>query len=237
MMTKNKNKTFTEKEFDNIFSSKSKGLYDFDTSGMSRRDIGIIKQLYEFGVAEKKCLDIGPGTGRWLQFLKNNNAKSLSSADLSQEALDRSSDICIFSQKLNIEFEELEIETESQDIILCFMVLEHIVDPTNLINEIIRVAKNGALILMSIPNIASLNSRVRLLCGFMPRAISSDKTHVKFYTKKELKQLFKPLGQSAEIIPTSFSLHPFNSKKLRIPSFNLTKSLDDHILFKLIINK
>ena len=90
---------------------------------------------------------------------------------------------------------------------------------------------------MSIPNIVSLASRIRVAFGFMPQAVTNDKTHIKFYTKKELKKLFEPHNQIPIMIPTSFSLNPLNTSKLRTPSIKITNSLDDHLLFMVKVNK
>jgi 2-polyprenyl-3-methyl-5-hydroxy-6-metoxy-1,4-benzoquinol methylase len=233
----NKNKTYTEGAFDKLFSTKKLMKYEFNTKNMGVRDKKVVAILTEYKINAKTCLDIGPGTGRWLQFLKENGAKKISASDISQESLDRCDSFCDYTQKVDLECEQINIKNKTQDIILCFMVLEHLRDPENLISEISRMIKNEGLIIMSIPNIASFLSRARLLFGFLPRAISSDKTHVKFYTKRELRELFKPFDLCPIIIPTSFSIHPFNSKKWRISSTSATKSMDDHILFKIVVNK
>ena len=227
----NKNKTYTERTFNKLFQKKEKLLYEFDTNEMSRRDRKIIKLLSEFGVKGKHCLDIGPGTGRWLQFLKKQSASYLGAIDISQESLDRCEILCDKTQKADVENEPCDYESDYFDIVISFMILEHLRDPENYISEIARVTKNNGIILMTIPNIVSFMSRIRVIFGIMPQAITSDKTHVKFYTEKELIKLFKPFNLKPIMIPTSFSINPFNSKKPRVPSSRIIKSLDDHLLF------
>lgn len=198
---------------------------------MGIRDRKVIKLLSKFGVKGKHCLDIGPGTGRWLQFLKKSGASYLGAIDISQESLDRCNILCNKTQKADVESEIFNFEADYFDIVISFMILEHLRDPENYISEIARVTKDNGIILMTIPNIVSFMSRIRVFFGIMPAAITSDKTHVKFYTEKELIKLFKPFNLKPIMIPTSFSINPFNSRKLRVPSSRIIKSLDDHLLF------
>ena len=234
-----KEKTYTESAFDQIFQNKDKIEYNFDIKSgkFSKRDIKIIKYLNNFGIKDSKCLDICPGTGRWLSFFKQYNASYIAAIDISQQALIRSAPFCDKFQKANLEKEKFDFESDFFDVAISFMTLEHIKNPELFISEIIRVCKNNALLLMSIPNIVSLISRIRVLCGFLPQAISSDKTHIKFYTKKEIIQLFAPFRQTPILHPTSFSINPFNSKIFKIPSNRFTNSLDDHLLFSIIVSK
>ena len=198
---------------------------------MSKRDKRIIKILNEYGIKDQFCLDVAPGTGRWLQYFKDHEAKYIAGIDISQKSIDNFSKICNKTQKADLEIDKFDFESYYFDIVVSFMTLEHLRDPELYLSEIIRVIKKNGLLIMSIPNIVSLISRVRVVLGIMPQAVTNDKTHIKFYTKKELIQLFKPFDQVPKMIPTSFSLNPFNNNKLRVPSNNLTKSLDDHLLF------
>jgi len=230
-------KTFTEGEFDRIFNEKDIIKYEFDSNKMGRRDQKIVKELNAFKINGKKCLDIGPGTGRWLQFFKHSGAKEIAAIDISQESLNRCSKLCYKTQKANVEFETFDFKSNYFDIVISFMLLEHIVNPANYIKEILRVSKPGGMVLLTIPNIVSFVSRVRVLLGIMPLAVTGDPTHVRFYTKKELKKLFRPYNIKPVLIPTSISLNPLNANKIRIPSNNIIKSLDDHLLIKLSVTK
>ena len=75
------------------------------------------------------------------------------------------------------------------------------------------------------------------MAGKLPVTVKSDKTHVKFYTKKELNRLFASYNLKVEMIPTSISINPFNPKSVRLPSNRFLSSFDDHLLFKIIVIK
>jgi 2-polyprenyl-3-methyl-5-hydroxy-6-metoxy-1,4-benzoquinol methylase len=233
-MTKKNN---VEKQFDNLFSHKSDKVYDFNSKKLSRKDKGIISCLENFGLKEKKCLDIGPGTGRWIQFIAGNKPDCIAAIDISSESLSRCSSNCEYLQKANLELDKFDFKDDFFDVVISFEVLEHLQDPSNYLKEIQRVTKPGGLILMSLPNIASFISRVRLLLGVLPPAIANDPTHVSFYRKKDIAKLMKNIGLSATFIPTSISINPLTHKGiLRIPSNRYLSQFDDSLLFY-ILNK
>lgn len=230
-------KKYTERVFDDILENKDVVDYSRLQGRPGRRDRKIMEALYDYGIVGKRCLDVGPGTGRWLTFLKDKEAKELHAIDISRVSLDKCKHICNSTHKIDVESETFPYESDYFDIVISFMVMEHLRDPGNYLSEIVRVAKPNGIVLISIPNILSFLSRIRIVLGFMPSAISSDRTHVKFYNKKSLKELLAGFNQSPHIIPTSFSIHPFNSRSLRIPTNRVLSSFDDHTLFSFIVNK
>ena len=188
--------------------------------------------LLRHGIEGKHCIDIGPGTGRWLTFLKQNNAAYLAAIDISGESLNRCAALCNKTQKADLESDAFDFESDFFDVVLCFEVLEHLTDPENFITEVGRVVKNGGLILMSVPNVVSLGARIRMLLGILPLAVTADSTHVRFYRKKDIQRLFSAHGLNPTFIPTSISLNPLKPKsRFRIPSCRILSSLDDTLLF------
>ena len=233
-----KNKNAVEDQFDHIVVENVKEQYGFDLDLLRGKDRQIISTLKEYGIKDKKCLDIGPGTGRFVQFLKSENANLICAADISTEALKCCEKYIDESQKIDIEHESLQFNDNSFDVIISFEVLEHLREPDNYISEIIRVAKDGSLVLVSLPNITSLISRIRMLFGLLPVAIASDKTHVSFYRQKDIVKLFGENNLKPIFLPTSISLNPFNAKsKLSVLSNKYISSFDDNLLFCFYVNK
>jgi 2-polyprenyl-3-methyl-5-hydroxy-6-metoxy-1,4-benzoquinol methylase len=81
--------------------------------------------------------------------------------------------------------------TETFDVIVFADVLEHFVEPL----EVLKLAKNrlkpGGRIVISIPNVAHLTVRLQLLLGsfnYTDRGIL-DRTHLHFYTKRSLREM------------------------------------------------
>ncbi|MBI5558043.1 MAG: methyltransferase domain-containing protein [Deltaproteobacteria bacterium] len=220
-----------EKYFDDYFQKKPDIRYEFDIRGMGRKDRRIVRTLREFGVSGKRCLDIGPGTGRWVQFLKKEGAGYLAAVDISPVSLERCAPFCDAVQQVNIEREKLPWDSESFDAVLFFEIIEHLVDCTNAIAEVMRVLKPGGLLLLSTPNLVSFISRLRMVLGMLPVAIAGDSTHVRFYRRQELAAAFAGYPARLAFLSTSFSLHPLKPKShLRCPSFGWLTALDDSLL-------
>jgi len=218
--------------FDGVYSAKPRVKYSFDIRKMGPKDRKIVKYLLNYGVAGKRCLDIGPGTGRWLTFLKTNGADYLGAIDISQQSLERCSGLCDKTQQADIERDRFDFESDFFDITTSFEVLEHLKDPDHYIREMIRVTKSGGMIMMSTPNIVSFASRVRMVFGIRPVAMTSDKTHVRFHGRKDITGLFSTYDVKPVFISTSFSLNPKTPKsRLRVPLFGALSSLDDSLLF------
>ncbi len=233
----NTKKNRLESQFDEMFARNTL-KYEYDIDKMGRKDRAIAHSLLSQGVDGKVCLDIGPGTGRWLGFLQHHGADCLNAVDISSKSLERCESMCEKTQKVDLETDKLDFVDNSFDQIISIEVLEHIRTPDNFFHEIVRVAKNGAMVLISLPNISSLISRLRLLVGMLPVAISSDPTHVGFYRQKDISRMLNLYGQKPHFIPTSISLNPFNAKsRFFIPSNNALSSFDDSIVFSFIVKK
>jgi SAM-dependent methyltransferase len=60
-------------------------------------------------------------------------------------------------------------EDETFDFITCIAVLEHLFNPFEVVEEFRRILKDGGRLLISVPNVAYIKRRVRLLFGIFPR--------------------------------------------------------------------
>ena len=221
--------------FDDYFGKKAEVLYRFDVRAMGRKDRRIVRALREFGVTGKRCLDIGPGTGRWVQFLKREGAAYLAAADISPVCLGRCAPFCDAVRQVNIEREDLPWDNQTFDVVLFFEIIEHLVDCGKAVAEIMRVLKPGGMLLLSTPNLVSFISRLRVLMGMLPVAIAGDPTHVRFYRRQELAVAFAAYPARLGFLSTSFSLHPLKPKsRLRCPSFGRLGALDDSLLLHVL---
>ena len=217
-----------ENQFDAIFSEKPEIKYNFNPKKLGYKDRNIVKLLLTNGIRNRRVLDIGPGTGRWLQFMYNNGAEFLGAIDISSEALKRVAPLCNKIQKANLEVDRFNFNDSFFDIVVSFEVLEHLSNPHNFLSEIKRITKKGGIIIFSLPNIVSLISRARLLVGLLPPVMAMDKTHVGFYRQKDLIELLGRYLMIPDFIPTSISLNPTNPKsRFCFRSFKSISLLDD----------
>lgn len=72
----------------------------------------------------------------------------------------------------------LPFEDRSIDLVICTEVLEHLRMGSPLVAEFGRVLKTTGVLIASVPNICSLKSRMKVLCGQLPNmAASGDSGH------------------------------------------------------------
>jgi SAM-dependent methyltransferase len=89
------------------------------------------------------------------------------------------------------------------DYVICSHVLEHVVNPQNLLEGIRLCLKPGGQLIVALPNIMHYRSRIKLVVGDFDYAESGiwDYTHVRWYTYRSGRQLLVRNGY--EVI-TSF---------------------------------
>jgi ubiquinone/menaquinone biosynthesis C-methylase UbiE len=111
-----------------------------------------------------KVLDVACGSGTWLRICSEAGTE-VSGVDLSDKAID----ICkntlpqgaFFAQPA----EELPFEDGVFDVVTCLGSLEHFVEPERSLREMIRVAKQGAVFVILVPNEDFLTRRLGLFRG------------------------------------------------------------------------
>ncbi|MBV9866495.1 MAG: class I SAM-dependent methyltransferase [Abitibacteriaceae bacterium] len=74
----------------------------------------------------------------------------------------------IETQICNLDKEPLNFPDQSFDAVTMLMVLEHVFNPFHAVRELRRVCKPDGLIVIAVPNIASLRHRITLLMGRLP---------------------------------------------------------------------
>jgi 2-polyprenyl-3-methyl-5-hydroxy-6-metoxy-1,4-benzoquinol methylase len=108
----------------------------------------------------------------------------------------------------NLKTNKIPCESDKYDIVILCEVLEHLnFNPLPTIVEVSRVLKTDGLLYLSLPNIARLTNRLKLLLGYSIHnpiddyfAQLSEKDnmivgiHWREYTTKEIKYLFEKLG-------------------------------------------
>lgn len=110
----------------------------------------------------------------------------------------------------NIETTELPLEHETFDVIICGDVLEHLLDPWAVVEKLAKFLKKEGLFLISLPNFSEITTMYKI---FVKRdfAYASegilDKTHFRFFCRKNLSGLFRNNFNVEKIIP-SFDRNP-----------------------------
>lgn len=108
-------------------------------------------------------LDVGCGSGNLLAALSGNRVVGLDLCDtLLDKAKERAAGL-IHIQIIKGGAEFLPFPDRSFDRIVCSEVLEHVLDPRAVLDEIYRVARPGARVVITIPNEKLINRTKRVI--------------------------------------------------------------------------
>ncbi|SFB94658.1 bifunctional glycosyltransferase/class I SAM-dependent methyltransferase [Butyrivibrio sp. YAB3001] len=154
-----------------------------------------IKMIREDNEAVLDILEVGAGLGSTLARIKylypHANIKGIELVENVAE---------MASNYMNMECGNIETysfgEDEKYDYIVFADVLEHLVDPYSLVDRLKKNLKSDGCIIASIPNIMNAKVIYDLLRGNFEYQDSGvlDRTHLRFFTKKEVKKLFEERG-------------------------------------------
>lgn len=126
-----------EEQFKNIFKKR----------------VGIVLRFKKTG----KALEVGSSTGVFLSLLKEREWEVLG-IEPSMAAADTAQKKGI--PTLNTTFKKAELKDSTFDLVVFNHVLEHMEDPIGILKKANRVLKKDGIILIDVPNFASLSARI-----------------------------------------------------------------------------
>ncbi len=152
-----------------------------------------------------RVLEVGAGHGESLSYLKINNlAKEVVAIDIIKGEHNSNIDKFIVQQ---IEKVDLSAYNNYFDVIILADVLEHLVEPQKTLEKLKKSLKNEGKILISLPNIRNIKSLYKIFFkgdfSYEERGIF-DYTHLRFFCKKNIKQLVIDAGLKDETIVSAF---------------------------------
>jgi SAM-dependent methyltransferase len=103
---------------------------------------------------------------------------------------------------------ELPFAKGQFDVLLFADVLEHTRDPWSILERFRPYLSDGGHVVLSLPNIANLAVRVKLLCGifeYKSKGILDD-SHLRFFTLKTASRMLAESGYCITTVETTFSL-------------------------------
>jgi SAM-dependent methyltransferase len=92
--------------------------------------------------------------------------------------------------------EDAQLPAGTYPVIVCADVLEHTVDPVEVLGQLRRVATPDAVFVISLPNVAHLAVRLLLLAGRFPQMERGilDRTHLHFWTLDTVRDMLAQAG-------------------------------------------
>lgn len=98
--------------------------------------------------------------------------------------------------------QSLPLATATCDAVLAGEIIEHLVDTDAFLQEVYRVLRPGGALILTTPNLASLENRLRLLLGIYPiwvdYSLGRGEGHVRAYTPRVLKRQLQEHGFMVE---------------------------------------
>jgi 2-polyprenyl-3-methyl-5-hydroxy-6-metoxy-1,4-benzoquinol methylase len=158
-----------------------------------------------------RVLEIGAADGAMLRALKmSGKAREVVGVELmarpdggqSCEQIDR----FIIA---NIETDTLDLEPESFDVLICGDVLEHLRDPWSTLAMLAGFLRTGGTALISLPNILYWRAFGRIVLGDFRYSASGvlDRTHLRFFCRKNSIDLVRSAGMRVDAVEPSFKRH------------------------------
>ncbi|HEY2602873.1 MAG TPA: class I SAM-dependent methyltransferase [Thermoleophilaceae bacterium] len=181
--------------------------------GSDRRDV-----IGELEPPLGRVLDVGCGEGGAADMLREAGADWISGIEIMPEpaavAATRYDEV-----EVGDALEAVERVSGPFDTVLCYDVLEHLVDPAALLRRLLTVARAGGRLHVSVPN-ARHFSLVRDLVlrgtfGYSEYG-HRDATHLRWFTRADMLELLGAAGWTVES-STPGAIHKIRSLRLPLP--------------------
>ncbi len=136
-----------------------------------------------------RLLDVGCASGELAQFLTAGGWKveGLEREPAQVEAARRRG---VSVQALDFGSQPFPCPASSFDVVVAGEILEHVLDTDHVLGECARVLRPGGALIVTTPNLASFENRLRLLFGRYPMWMDIDLKgtgHLRYYTPRILK--------------------------------------------------
>jgi 2-polyprenyl-3-methyl-5-hydroxy-6-metoxy-1,4-benzoquinol methylase len=148
-----------------------------------------------------RVLEVGPGDGvisRWLKQSKNCHTVGVEvvpeAAQIARPAFDH---IVVGSIEDDQVIRSIASHGPFDDIVFAD-VLEHLVDPWNVLGQVRSLLTSRGHVLISVPNIAHWSARLNLLVGRFDYSDGylMDRTHLRWFTRQSTMQMARQAGYS-----------------------------------------
>lgn len=158
----------------------------------------LLLQEFEDAGRGKQVLDVGCGRGHLARLLAERGYE-VTGVDSDPESLEAAGSWCRQVVQANIETWQ-GFPGASYDYLLLADVLEHLRDPLTVLRRLLESVNDGGKVVLSVPNIAHLYVRAKLLFGSWDYADSGilDRDHLRFFTRASLGKFFDTCGLSVD---------------------------------------
>jgi len=194
--------------------ANAKEFYNSRIAAMESSSLGfhhrVVRIIQDIQIGPiKRHMDIGSGDCALTKDIKDRiDPGEVLVVDIKEELIDTAKSLGMTAYVQDLDTKPLPAESDSIDFITCFETIEHLYNTDHLLSEINRILKTGGYLVLSTPNLASWDNRLKILFGFQPRhaeislqtgsfgSYRSDKTpngltrasgHIRAYTLRALQ--------------------------------------------------
>lgn len=116
----------------------------------------------------------------------------------------------------DVQLQDIKLPLNHFDILLCADVLEHLQDPWSSLEYLKGFLKPNGLLIVSIPNIREFRAMYKIFFKgdfqYAPSGVL-DKTHLRFFCKKNIQALVSDAGFSIETTNPTFNTCPLQKRR------------------------
>ena len=119
--------------------------------------------------APQRLLDIGCGTGQITIYLQHKlNARDAFGVDIAEGNIDKAKEQGVKALLCDLNHEQLPFEDSFFDAVFGGEIIEHVINPDHLLQEVRRTLTRDGVAVFTTPNLASWYNRIVLLLGWQP---------------------------------------------------------------------
>jgi SAM-dependent methyltransferase len=141
-------------------------------------------------IGRGRLLDIGCSNGEWA-LLWQRRGWHIAGIDVNREQVSLARGAGVDARVCDLNRDLIPFADAQFDLIFAGEVIEHLVDTDGFLSEVRRCCKPNGYVLLTTPNLASFENRVRLSLGMYPKWLNynlQDSGHVRGYTPRVLKK-------------------------------------------------
>lgn len=134
-------------------------------------------------------------------YLEEAGCNRIEGFDLDENSLSAASKVYDEVYRWDAETEVAPVDPRRYDVVIAAEIIEHLLDVDHFLNQVHSILQPAGHLIITTPNLASLNNRVRLLFGTMPfnapalsystHSKGVDPAHLRIGTAREWKKVFR----------------------------------------------
>jgi O-antigen biosynthesis protein len=169
----------------------------------SLEDNSSLKKLLDLVGDSKEVVDFGCATGYFSNLLQKKGCM-VTGVEINTDAAKVAEKYCERVIIADLDFVSVTdiLPCQMFDVAVFGDILEHLRNPWKILSETRKILKKDGYVIASIPNIAHAAIRLSLLQGRFDYTDFGilDNTHIRFFTRKTVEELFTKAGYSVAIV-------------------------------------